>query len=162
MRPKVITRKHIVQLSLQTATAGNRTNNALIEGVDALAKNTPSEVTEGSSVDSIYCEFWLTSNTASMGSAVFIIEKISGTGTTSANAAEMAALDTYHNKKNILYTFQGLTNNNVGVSMPIIRKWVKIPRGKNRFGLGDELVMTYLAQTEDHKLCGFAVYKEQM
>ncbi len=161
MRPRVITRKHIVQLSLQTATAGNRTNNTIVDSVAVLAKNTPSEVEEGSTISAVYCEYWLTTNTANMGTAIFILEKVSGQSTTSANAGEMASLDTYPNKKNILYTFMGLTNNNVGVSMPIIRKWVKIPKSKQRFGLGDKLVMTYLAQTEDHKLCGFALYKEQ-
>ncbi len=161
MRPHVVTRKHIPQFSLQTLTAGARRNEDLISAVAVLAKNTSIEVEEGSIISAIYVEYWIKTNDSSAGTAIATLEKLPA-GATPPSVGSMAALDTYANKKNILHTFMGLTNPATGVSMPSIRQWVKIPKGKQRFGLGDKLVLTHLAQTGTLQTCGFCIYKEQM
>ncbi len=161
MRPHVVTRKHIPQFSLQTLAAGARRNEDLISSVAVLAKNTSIEVEEGSIVSAIYVEFWIKTNDSSSGTAIMIIEKIPA-GATAPSVGSLAGLDTYANKKNILHTFMGLTNDVASIAMPMVRQWIKIPKGKQRFGLGDKLTMSTLSQTGTLQLCGFSIYKEQM
>ncbi len=74
----------------------------------------------------------------------------------------MTALGTFDNKKNILYTTQGLApNDGVGQPVAVIRQWFKIPKSKQRFGLGDKIRLA-IASRGDGVItyCGFATYKE--
>ncbi len=76
---------------------------------------------------------------------------------------QMAALHDYDNKKNILFTAQGLLTPNDGGQVPVLRSWYKIPKGKQRFGLADELVLSIRnnnATAIDINLCGVIIYKE--
>lgn len=72
-----------------------------------------------------------------------------------------ATLDSYSNKKNVLYTTQGLTPDANGNPIPFVRQWFKIPKGKQRFGLTDSLVLNISANVEDVTHCGLMIYKEQ-
>ncbi len=160
MRPRVITTKHIVQQSLATATAGNRINIKLISAVAASDVNLASEIQEGSVISAIYLEYWIKTNDSSEGTAIAVVTKLSN-GVANPSSGEMALLNDYQNKKNIFFTFMGLTNPNTGVGTPMLHMWLKIPKGKQRFGLGDELVLTLLSQTGTLQLCGFTIFKEQ-
>ncbi len=133
----------------------------IVESVAVAAKNAPKEVEEGSTVKAIYFEHWLKAGEASnLGSFVAAIYKVPGGGAT-FTFAQMAALNDVANKKNILYTTQGLMNINSGSATNFIKGWVKIPKSKQRFGLGDLLVLTIsAAATIDLDHCGFATYKE--
>ncbi len=161
MRPIVVTTKHINQNTPTTAASGVRINITLIDAVAVADVDTPSEVQEGSVVSAIYIESWVNANSTTPGACVYVIEKISGSGTPSINAGQMAALMTYQNKKNILFTFVGLTNSNATAAIPVMKGWLKIPKGKQRFGLGDKLVLSLLGQVSDAKICGFSIFKEQ-
>ncbi len=161
MRPMVITRKYYSQLPLSVIAAGGVININFVDSVAVLAKNTPVEVEEGSRVSAIYFEIWIKTNDAAAGTAVGIIEKQIASSVDPA-AGNMGALDTYPNKKNILFTFMGLTNPALGVSMPMIKGWLKIPKSKARMGLGDKIVMSIFSQTGTLQVCGFCTYKEQM
>jgi len=108
----------------------------------------------------VFIELWL-QNSANDGHAVVIVEKTQGDNA-GPTFAEMAALFSYSNKKNILFTHEGLTSNDgVGNPVPILRQWIKIPKSKQRFGLGDGIALT-LSNPSSNNLnrCGFAVYKE--
>jgi len=75
--------------------------------------------------------------------------------------AEIAALGTSLNKRNIFYTTQGLMNTSAGSATNIIRGWINIPKSKQRFANRDKLVLAISAAASidiDH--CGFATYKE--
>ncbi len=161
MRPKIHTRKHYVQESLSTITAGVRKTTELVEAVAVAAKVSPDHIEEGSTVGAIFLQFWYTTNDTSAGTVICIVEKLQA-GVSGITAGAMAALDVYPNKKNIFYTFMGLSNPKGGVAMPIVNKWIKIPRTKQRFGLGDKLTVSILAQTGTGAICGFTTYKEQM
>jgi len=161
MRPHVVTRKHYVQSSLFTVAAGAKTFLDVVDAVAVTAKNAPDEVEEGSIVSAIYFEYWLTTNDTSSGSVICVIEKVPA-GATPVTAAQIAALDTYANKKNVFKTFMGLTNPSGGVAMPAFRVWIKIPKSKQRFGLGDKITFTLFSQTGTLQGCGFCTYKEQM
>ena len=160
LRPQVHTQKHLVQLPIATITAGVRSAQILATAVLAGAKTTDSDVEVGSQISAVYIELWIASTTVT-GQFTMVLEK-TVSGATAITAAEMATLNDYDNKKNILYTTQGLTSDGDGAGpVPIVRQWFKIPKGKQRFGQGDGLALNLLASGVALQRCGFATYKEQ-
>ncbi len=159
MRPVVNTEKHIVQSSLFSVASG-----ALTSVVIAFAQQTPvvadTDVREGSKISAVYVEMWITSDDAASGTAIVTLEKrpIATSVMTAANSGD---LNSYANKKNVLHTFQGLIPPNVQYPMAAIKGWFKIPKGKQRFGLQDSLVLNVHGQSNGVSACGFFVYKEQ-
>lgn len=161
MRAPIHSRKHYVQTTFSTVTGASRANVTIVNAVAVADKNSPSEVVEGAVVKAVYIEYW-TISSAGDGSQVFIVSK-NGQGQAGPLYAECIALDTWDNKKNILHVMQGLASND-GISTPmcVFKGWIKIPKSKQRFGLGDQLVVTIANPhaTNDLDYCGFATYKE--
>ncbi len=159
VRPMVHSTKHIVQQSITTVTGGGVVTVNVAESVAVGAKNLVFEVEEGSSIKAVYVEMWerSSSTTPSSGQAIFY-KKIADAS--SATAADMAALGDWDNKKNILYTTMGLFNDQDADAVNLIRGWIKIPKGKQRMGLGDKIQMTFFASVVDTVICGFFLYKE--
>ncbi len=160
VRPMVHSIKHYVQFPIDSITTGTLDRNAIVNAVAVQDQNNALEVREGSSVKAVYFEVWL-QNQSNLGEFILTISKESE-NLAGPTFAEHAALFTYVNKKNILYTSQGLTSND-GISGPVsvIRNWVKIPRSKQRFGLGDTLNLCVSnVSANSLNICGFATYKE--
>jgi len=160
VRPMVHSTKHYVQFPINQILTGTREINSVVNAVDVGDKNLASEVEEGSSVKAVYFEMWL-QNEGDLGEFIMTISK-DPEGGNGPNFAEMSSLMTWANKKNVLYTTQGLTSND-GVSGPVnvIRGWVKIPKSKQRFGLGDQINMNISnVSANDLVRCGFTTYKE--
>ncbi len=160
MRPKVHTEKHIVQFSLGAVASGAITPNVIVLGKQTVAPATVTHVREGSTVSAVYIEMWVSSDDAGSGTCIATLERVPG-GLGLMLAADSAALDGYDNKKNILHTFMGLVSNNVDYPMAILKGWFKIPKGKQRFGIEDQLRLNLHGQSNGLAFCGFAVYKEQ-
>ncbi len=155
------TTKHIVQMPFSQITTGTAENIFLAVAKNVVDVNTATEVQEGTIIDTIYIEIWL-QNSANDGHQVLILEKLEQNGI-GATFAELAALYSYDNKKNILFTHEGLSSNDgVGNPQNILRQWIKIPKGKQRFGLGDVLKLS-ISNPSSNSLnrCGFALYKEK-
>ncbi len=160
MRPVIHSTKHYVQTSLSTVTASTITNVELVDAVQVVDKNSSSEVEEGAVVKAVYVEMWIRTQDTAPGSFVYIICKRPG-GVNVPSTAEMAALGTWDNKKNVFYTTQGLANDQDADAIPAFKGWIKIPKSKQRFGLGDHLSFHIFAQGAlDLTICGFATYKE--
>ncbi len=159
VRPMVHSTKHYVQKSLTTVLAGAVENVAIVAAVDVGAKNLPTEVEEGNSIKACYVEMWIRTNDTSAGTAISVLHKKSG-DSTNPSAADCAALHDWDNKKNVLSTTMGLTNINTSQAVAIHRGWYKIPKSKQRFGLGDDLTLSIFAQALDQNICGFFTYKE--
>ncbi len=160
MRPVIHSQKHYVQISRSTVLTGQRNNEDIIIAVEGTAANLVDEVIEGAIVKAVYFELWLIGSVSDQHDIVIIAKYPSGLS--SASFSEMVALGTYKNKKNILFTHQGLAGND-GISLPIniIRGWIKIPKSKQRFGLGDTLRLGIASQGDASIFyCGFATYKE--
>ncbi len=161
MRPRVSTVKHIVQYALTTVPV---TTVNVMEVVDAVSKSqtrsTTSEVDEGAIISACMIEVWLSNAGSGSGQFTMIIVKLPS-GVSEPSTSEMLNLQGYDNKKNILFTTQGVIKDGVVQSVPISRGWYKIPRGKQRFGLGDKLVVALSTVGEAIDRCGVAVYKEQ-
>ncbi len=159
MRAPIHSKKHYVQKSLSTILAGVVDTEVIIDGEPIASVNTVSEVVEGALVKAIFVERWIRTADTAGGSFIAIICKHAA-GVNDPTAAEMAALGNWDNKKNIIYTTQGLSNDQDADAIPFLRQWFKIPRGKQRTGLGDTWRIHVFAQTLDHQHCGFTTYKE--
>ncbi len=162
MRPPIHSKKHIFQISQATVAQALVVSTNLIQAVEAQSTQ-PQHVNEGAVVKACYVEFWVSQDSASVvGSYTVVLCKDPG-GNAGMTTAQMAALHDYDNKKNILFTGQGLLTPTDGGQVPVIRGWYKIPKGKQRFGLGDTLrlvIRNNNATAIDINFCGLAIYKE--
>ncbi len=160
VRPMVHSIKHYVQFPFNDIGTGAKEALAIITAVAVQDQNIASEVKEGASIKAVFFEFWL-QNSGVDGTFIATITK-DPEGSAGPTFAEHSALMTYNNKKNVLWSSEGLTSND-GVSGPvnIIRGWVKIPKSKQRFGLGDRLnmVISNVSAGDLHR-CGMTTYKE--
>ncbi len=158
MRPIIHSTKHYVQ---QSRSEVNTVSTVVIDiALSVGAPTAVDEVDEGSGIRAVFVEMWIL-DTASDGSFVISLEKRPG-GTSPMTFAKSNALGTYDNKRNLLYVTQGLSpNNGVGNPVPIIREWFKIPKGKQRMGLSEKLVLNITNNgLNDLEFCGFFTYKE--
>jgi len=160
LRPIIHSVKHYVQMSRSTVATVAVVNNDLIIAVEGTVANLVDEVVEGATVKAVYIELWLL-DAGNDGSAIVTLTK-NPQNLAGPTFANQNALGTFTNKKNILFTHQGLTSND-GITSPInvMRGWYKIPKSKQRFGLGDRLSLNIANNgANDLFFCGFATYKE--
>ncbi len=158
MRAPISSQKHYVQKTLTTVTAGTTDSISLISAVKVADKDAAFEVEEGSVVKAVFVEMWVRGQDTSPGSVLLTLVKVPDFQ--NITFADQINLNDYTNKKNVLYHTQGLTNLNAEGAIPFVRQWFKIPKGKQRFGLGDSLKLAVAAQALDSNVCGFATYKE--
>ncbi len=159
VRPMVHSTKHYVQHSLSTVVAGAVTTISIAAGVDVAAKNLASEVEEGNSIKAVYLEIWIRTGDTATGSYISALYKTTG-DSVAPTAADLAAVNDWDGKKNVLHFAQALSNDQDSSAIAIYRGWYKIPKSKQRFGLGDDLKVSIFAQALDQHICGFATYKE--
>ncbi len=158
LRPKVNTEKHYKQESLFTIASGAISNRII--AFAAAVPTGANQVREGASISAVYVELWITTDDAALGSHIVTLEKLSGTSPFMASG-DSASLNTYANKKNIFHTQMGLTPPNTQYPMSTVKGWFRIPRGKQRMGLGEQLVLNIHGQSNGLTGCGFFTYKEQ-
>ncbi len=155
--------KHYVGLPIATITAANNQTNELIDAKVAPASAAPEDVHEGSIIKAVFIEMWIVNDAASGIEAQFTValekKPSDGPDMTFTNSQNLGA---YPNKKNILYVTQGLLAPFLDgqSSVPLLRQWILIPKGKQRFGLGDQLVLNMAAVGQDIRRCGISTYKE--
>lgn len=159
MRPVVTTEKHYVQSPLFTVPINAITNVVIAHAVSV--PTGPFEVREGSVISAVYCEFWmLDTSDPTIHFAICSVEKMPG-NTSFQTFTNSLNLNTYANKKNIFYTFEGIMPSLGQFPLSVIRKWIKIPKSKRRMGLGDRLVINFTSDAATKSVCGFTTYKEQ-
>ncbi len=160
VKPVIKTTKHYNQFSPTTIASGALSNFDILEAVRVQDISTVIEVEEGAIIKAVYLEVWLTSDDTSQTSFQLVLQKLPS-GVTPGVFAVMNTLGTYDNKKNVLYTTRGLAPaNNFGNPVPIVRGWFKIPKGKQRMGLGDKMSLAISAIANGITWCGFMTYKE--
>ncbi len=162
MRAVIHSKKHIVQISQGTVSQAAIVITGLANAIEG-PSTTPDQIVEGASLKACYVEFWVSQDSASVvGSYTIILMKVPG-NSAAITTTNMAALHDFKNKKNILFTAQGLLTPNDGGQVPVLRDWYKIPKGKQRFGLSDKLQLILRnnnATAIDINFCGVAIYKE--
>ncbi len=152
--------KHFFPHSLFSVPVSSVTNNIEVNAVALSAVTNANDVRAGAVVKAIYIELWINADSGS-DNATFVItvEKASG-GQPNMTFAQAVNLMNYPNKKNILYTTQGLVGNTLNNAVPILKQWIAIPKGKQRFGIGDQLRVNLGAITTGLTVCGMTIYKE--
>ncbi len=162
MRPPIHSRKHIVQVSLATVTQGAVGIRNIAQGIEGAA-SAPTQVSEGALVKAVWVEMWAgTESATTVTTFTAGVYKNPGGGNQIVTA-EAAALHDWTNKKNLLYTTQALLPLEEGGLMMIYKGWIKIPKGKQRMGLGDSLqffIRNNNASAIDIIFCGLFLYKE--
>ncbi len=155
--------KHYVQRSNAAFASGAINNNVIVDAVSAPATAATFEVIQGAVVKAIFFQYWLHNDGASGADTqvTFVVEKVP-TGTAGITAAQLANLSAYANKKNILYTWQGVMGAAVDGSpaVQVANGWQLIPKGKQRMGFGDRILASFVSVGQSCRICGFATYKE--
>jgi len=153
--------KHIAQGSLTTIDSGNILNVTIAKTVNAEPIN-PTDVVVGSVIKAVFIEYWLLGSSAQPVVTTWTLEKVPNDGTP-MTFLQNQELDKYSNKRNILKLGQGIVGDSNSNPIPVVREWVKIPKGKQRFAQGDALYFNVSSLGEaqnDLEICGVSVYKE--
>ncbi len=159
MRAPIVSRKHYVQFTQFIVASATVTDHVVAQAVAIQNVNTAPEVVEGSVVKAVFLEVWLLTNNTTAGTFVLAVMK-SPSNSPTPNFSEMATLDSYDNKKNILFVSQGVLAPNGGNPTPVLRQWIKIPKGKQRMGLTDRFrVVIASIGSQDIVGCAFYTYK---
>ncbi len=160
VRPTINSEKHYVQQSITPIASGAINVTTCIITAKAQSVGGANEVRIGSSVKAIYIERWIRGSDAGVGSSYILAVEKSPAGSADLAAGSIAALDGYANKKNVFFTSQGLINDDTNDATPVLRQWIKIPKGKQRFGQGDTLKIALFAQGGSLDFCGLQIFKE--
>lgn len=153
--------KHYKQDTLSSVSAGAIANIIIATAVVPADADAVNEVTEGSVIKAVYCEYWLQNGTTSLGSFTATLAKVPDSQTPATG--DLASIGQWTNKKNVLFTTQGISPaNDSNAPLNLIRTWVAIPKGKQRFGAGDRLIFSIRNNNgaDDINYCGFSTYKE--
>ncbi len=154
--------KHYVQRATANIVSGTRVGVVLSDAVVAPATSTTADVREGAIIKAMYLEFWVKGTGASDAFTQFIgvLEKAPG-DQVGVTFTDMTNMSSYDNKKNVLYMTQGVIGGiGGGQSVPIVRQWFKIPKGKQRQGKGDAIIFSIASIGTTAQHCGFTTYKE--
>ncbi len=152
--------KHILPHSAFSVASAAVTTLTEAVAVQAVTADLSNEVRAGSVIKAVFVELWIYSNSSSTHGTFYIsIEKASG-GQPDVTFAQTATPFSYPNKKNILYQTQGFVGQSSNQPIPILKQWVAIPKGKQRFGLGDEFRVNIASTVTGVQGCGITVYKE--
>jgi len=160
VRPTINSEKHLHPRSLITVDNGTIQN--LNIAVAVKAPSTSFEVREGAEVKAVWVEMWYLGSGSQPVIQTTVLEKISSGGP-AMTQPDSTTLNDYLNKKNILYTTQGIVGDANSNPVPLLRDWYKIPKGKQRMGLGDKIVLNIASVAEaanDLEVCGMFIYKE--
>ncbi len=161
MRATINSTKHYVQFTQFAVASASVATHVHVDAVAIAAVSNPDEVREGAVIKAVFIELWLLSDTNASNSYVVTVEKTSGSEIV-PTLSEMSTLMSYRNKKNILFTSQGLVGENGSTNpTPVLRQWIKIPKGKQRFGRLDSLRVNIAAiGATALEGCSFSTYKE--
>ncbi len=164
MLAPIVSVKHYVHLNTGAIAASTLLVHPIVDAVTvATAGANSQDVTEGSVVKAVHIELWCVNNGTETQTSQFdiVVEKLP-TSAPDMTFAQISNLGAYPNKKNILYTTQGILGAATsGSPLPMLKFWLLIPKGKQRFGLGDKLVVNianFGAPTMQR--CGLTTYKE--
>ncbi len=155
-------RKHYVPRGVTAIAAAAILNIPIATAVDVPVNTVNTEVEIGSLVKAVYVEIWVRGDdeSAPPANALVTFEKLEGSSA-SMIFADAALLNIYDNKSNIFYVTEGLVSAGTANSaIPLIRNWIKIPKGFQRMAIGDRLVLNVVALNHDLEVCGIFVYKE--
>ncbi len=159
MLAPVVSRKHVIQHAQFTVSSAASTTFIEVSAVAIQNVDTNFEVVEGSVIKAVYIELWLLGSGSTQSSYTCIVEK-SQSGQAIPTFSQMTTLDAYSNKKNVLFSSQGLIGGSAANPTPVLRQWIKVPKSKQRFGLDDRYRISIASLgAQDLQGCGLVIYK---
>ncbi len=162
MKPVINSNKHFVARTAVVVGGGAILNIEMVAAIVAPATAAVQNVEEGSIVKAVHVELWIIGDGISDVTDQFVITIVKQP----ADAPNMTVtnslnLQGYLNKKNILYTTQGIVGSDIdGGTVRILNDWVLIPKGKQRMGLDDKIMLNVHAVAVNMRICGMFIYKE--
>ncbi len=158
MKPIIRSVKHYIQTPAAGVASGAVFNRSLVRAIAKDATVTATEdVEEGSIIKAVYVEYWVKADNPNFTVSGIVYKRPGGVGTIDFTATNN--LQAEPNKKNIFEFHQGLAPSG-DQTLALFRHWIKIPKGKQRFGLDDKLQITIAFTGSAGDVCGFATYKE--
>jgi len=160
VRPTVNSEKHIIQHSLQTVDGQSIENILVLNVSNTLGSQTAVRV--GAIIKAVFVEIWVIGSSSQPVVQTLTVEKVPS-GAPNMTQPQGQLMNDYNNKKNILYSTQGIVGDANSNPIPVIRQWVKVPKSKQRFGQGDSIVINISAIGEvdqDLEICGLSIFKE--
>ncbi len=158
MLAPIHTIKHYVHIPAAGVASGASLNTTLVSAIaKGATRNNPFEIEEGAIVKAIYIEWWVKADNPNFTVNACIVKLPADAD--APTFSEMANLGSYTNKKNILEFHQGLAPSG-DQTLALFRAWYKIPKGKQRFGLGDKFKITTSFTGSAGDVCGMATFKE--
>ncbi len=153
--------KHYVHLANTGVLTNVILNFEIVESVVAPATANANSVTEGAVIKAVYIEMWASpvGDGTVLSQFNLTIEKLPN-GLANMTNTEIINLGAYENKKNILYHTQGVIRAEGAQAIPAFRQWILIPKGKQRMGLSDKIVVNVMPLGSTMNFCGFSTYKE--
>ncbi len=158
MKPIISSRKHIVQITLTNVAANAANTTVIVSAVQDPTESNPVEVKPGSIVKAVYVEMWYNGDGAQPPTITTIFAK-NPNGVGSPNPTEFQNLHNFKNKSNFLEVHQGLVGDSNSNPVPFYRHWIKIPKGKQRMALGDQITLSVKTITEEIQFCGMMIFK---
>ncbi len=149
--------KHYVHVPVNSIASGARGTIILADTVVAPAAANANEVREGSRIKAIYLEMWV-SNDGNDTTLNGMFGKLVN-GNAVPTFTEFNNMGSFVGKNNIFEFHQGLGPAQGNV-IPMFRGWLKIPKGKQRMALGDQLFCGFSYTGNAGQFCGFTTYKE--
>ncbi len=160
MRAPIVSRKHYIQNTEFTVASLAVTVQNIVHGVAVQSVDSNFEVTEGSVVKAVYIERWLGGKDLDDFSSVVMILEKAPANADAPTFTNMTTLDAYQNKKNILFSTEGIVSGKGQNPTPFMRGWYKIPKSKQRMGLGDKVrIVIATIGAGDILGCGLSTYK---
>ncbi len=158
MHPIINSEKRIVQITLSTIPVTTVANTPIVIAEQDPTASAPTNVAAGTVVKAVYVEMWYLGTGQQPPTMTVILHKLSSGGG-NPDSTEMGNLNAWENKKNILETHQGFIGDANTNPVPMFRQWIKIPKGKQRFGLGDSLVLSAKSISDEVQFCGVFIFK---
>ncbi len=160
MKATINSIKHYIQTPATGIASGAKLGIDLAASVAmGTVRTATTDVSEGCLIKAIFVEYWVKSDNPNFTVTGFICKLPSGV--TAPTFAESQALQAWDNKKNILESHQGLSPSGDQV-LNLFRHWVKIPKGKQRMGLGDRIQLSISLAGSAGDVCGLATFKEYL
>ncbi len=155
--------KHYVHRTNTLLGNGAILNEVIAHAVVAPAVTNAFDVRQGSTIHTVHIDLWISGGGATGVDTQFTValEKLSG-GQPDMTTGQIANLGAYPNKKNILFTGQGVLGAQIdgNQSIPIMNAWFSIPKGKQRMGLDDQIIVNVFTSGTSLNICGLFTYKE--
>ncbi len=158
MKAIINSEKRIVQQTLSTVNEGVTQTALVVECKQDVNPSSPQEVSPGTVVKAVYVEMWFFGLGQQQSTTTTVFGKLVGTEPT-ISSVEMGDLNAYAGKKNLFEIHQGLVGDVNSNPIPFYRDWIKIPKGKQRMGIGDRLFLAVKGITDDTQFCGLYIYK---